>query len=231
VSSDTGTPKPRTRQGTNGPAAPALPAELEALLRRMRLPYLGAAAPDVIATAKAQRWDPAEVLRVLLTEEVIGRDAATRRMRRKSANFPAGKTLATWRTRRGVNRSTHPASTVHPGMNRPGREPGHCRPVRHRKVAFRRSIGARRDRRGPAGGLVHPRDGRTPRPAATSFAAGPGALVAQRQYDGGGHHGGHVDDPGDRGPRQADVTGVQLVEEPPIGVSSGQSTSTLVTMR
>jgi DNA replication protein DnaC len=88
--------RPRSRR-TTAPAAPALPAELEALLRRMRLPYLRAAAPEVIATAKAQRWDPAEVLRVLLTEEVIGRDAATRRMRRKTANFPAGKTFATWR--------------------------------------------------------------------------------------------------------------------------------------
>jgi DNA replication protein DnaC len=77
--------------------APALPDELDKLLRRMRLPYLRAAAPDVIATAKAQRWDPAEVLRVLINEEVIGRDAATRRMRRKTANFPSGKTFATWR--------------------------------------------------------------------------------------------------------------------------------------
>jgi DNA replication protein DnaC len=89
-------PAPSARRVTQ-PSAPPLPAELEALLRRMRLPYLRAAAPDVIATAKAQRWDPAEVLRVLINEEVIGRDAATRRMRRKTANFPAGKTFATWR--------------------------------------------------------------------------------------------------------------------------------------
>lgn len=94
---DTSPVKVRSRRATPTPAAPPLPAELEALLRRMRLPYLRAAAPDVIATAKAQRWDPAEVLRVLLTEEVVGRDAATRRMRRKTANFPAGKTFATWR--------------------------------------------------------------------------------------------------------------------------------------
>ena len=60
-----------------GPAAPPLPAELDALLRRMRLPYLRKAAPDVLATARAQRWEPAEVLRVLLAEEVTGRDAAT----------------------------------------------------------------------------------------------------------------------------------------------------------
>jgi DNA replication protein DnaC len=78
-----------------GPAAPPLPAELELLLRRVRLPYLRKAAPDVLATAKAQRWDPAEVL--LLAEEVTGRDAATRRVRRKAAGFPSGKTFATWR--------------------------------------------------------------------------------------------------------------------------------------
>src|SRR3954447_18135434 len=88
----------RTRRTIAGtPPAAALPAELEALLRRMRLPYLRAAAPDVLATARSQRWDPAEVLRVLIAEEVIGRDAATRRMRRKTANFPSGKTFATWR--------------------------------------------------------------------------------------------------------------------------------------
>ena len=79
-----------------GPAAPPLPPELDALVRRMRLPYLRKAAPDVLATARAQRWEPAEVLRVLLAEEVTGRDAATRRMRRKTAAFPTGKTFSSW---------------------------------------------------------------------------------------------------------------------------------------
>jgi DNA replication protein DnaC len=79
------------------PTAPAIPDELDRLLRRMRLPYLRKAAPDVPATARAQRWDPAEVLRVLIGEEVVGRDAATRRMRRRTAAFPTGKTLASWR--------------------------------------------------------------------------------------------------------------------------------------
>lgn len=79
------------------PAPPAIPDELDRLLRRMRLPYLRKAAPDVLATARAQRWDPAEVLRVLLGEEVTGRDSATRRMRRKTANFPTGKTFSSWR--------------------------------------------------------------------------------------------------------------------------------------
>lgn len=42
------------------PTPQALPEELAALPRRMRLPYQRAAAPDVLATARAQRWDPAE---------------------------------------------------------------------------------------------------------------------------------------------------------------------------
>jgi DNA replication protein DnaC len=79
------------------PPAPPLPDELTALLRRMRLPYLRTAAPDVLATARAQRWDPAETLRVLLAEEVAGRDDATRRAHRRSAGLPAGKTFASWR--------------------------------------------------------------------------------------------------------------------------------------
>ena len=67
------------------------------MLRRMRLPYLRAAAPEILATARAQRWDPAEVVRVLIGEEIKGRDDATRRMRRKAAGLPAGKTFESWR--------------------------------------------------------------------------------------------------------------------------------------
>jgi DNA replication protein DnaC len=61
------------------------------------MPYLRKAAPDVLTTAKAQRWDPAEALRVLLEEEAKGRDAATIAARRRRAGFPTGKTLDTWR--------------------------------------------------------------------------------------------------------------------------------------
>lgn len=92
----TGT-RTRTRTTTGPGTAPPLPADLEQVLRRMRLPYLRAAAPEVLATAKAQRWDPAEVLRVLFDEEVRGRDEATKAMRRKAAGLPAGKTFASWR--------------------------------------------------------------------------------------------------------------------------------------
>jgi len=70
--------------------------ELDRLLRRLRLPYIRKAAPEVIATAKAQRWDPAEALRVLLEEEVSGRDRSMVAQRLSRAGFPQGKTFDTW---------------------------------------------------------------------------------------------------------------------------------------
>ncbi len=79
-----------------GGTAPALPAELAGLLHRMRLPYMRKAAPEVLATAKAQRWDPAEVLRVLLAEEVTGRERSALATRRAAAGFPTGKTFDAW---------------------------------------------------------------------------------------------------------------------------------------
>jgi DNA replication protein DnaC len=78
------------------PTPPPLDPELERLLRRMRLPYIRRAAPDVLATAKAQRWDPAEVLKALLTEEVTGRDRSALATRRARAAFPTGKTFDAW---------------------------------------------------------------------------------------------------------------------------------------
>jgi DNA replication protein DnaC len=76
--------------------APPLDGELERLLKRMRMPYMRKAAPELLATAKAQRWDPAEVLKALLVEEVSGRDRSALATRRARAAFPTGKTFAAW---------------------------------------------------------------------------------------------------------------------------------------
>ena len=78
------------------PSAPPLDAELERLLKRMRLPYMRRVAPELLATAKAQRWDPGEVLKALLAEEVSGRDRSALTTRRTRAGFPTGKTFAAW---------------------------------------------------------------------------------------------------------------------------------------
>ena len=141
-----------------GPAAPPLPAELDALVRRMRLPYLRKAAPDVLATARAQRWEAAEVLRVLLAEEVAGRDAATRRMRRKTAGFPSGKTFSSWR----AGESSIPAATQDAlaTLEWIGRAENLviAGPSGTGQVPSRRGPGPRRDRERPARRLVHPGD-------------------------------------------------------------------------
>src|SRR3954469_6210475 len=78
------------------PAPSPIPDELERLARRLRLPYLRKAAPEVLASARAQRWDPAEVVRLLLIEEAAGRGAGTSRMPRRPSGLPAGKTFGVW---------------------------------------------------------------------------------------------------------------------------------------
>jgi hypothetical protein len=97
------------RSGDERPEPPRLPKELDALLWHIRLPYLRRTALEVCATARAQRWEPAEVLHVLLTEKVKGRDAATRGLRRRAAGFPSGNTFEGWRPDSSVHPSAHPS--------------------------------------------------------------------------------------------------------------------------
>ena len=74
----------------------ALPADVETLMRGLRLPHARAIAADVLATARAQRWDPTEVIKALLTEESAGRARSMLASRRKAAGFPTGKTFDAW---------------------------------------------------------------------------------------------------------------------------------------
>lgn len=70
--------------------------EVTALCRRLRLKYVREQLTDVVLTARAQRWDPAEALRVLLAAEIEGRDHSSIENRRRRARFPAGKTFGSW---------------------------------------------------------------------------------------------------------------------------------------
>lgn len=73
-----------------------LTADVEAGLRRLRL-AIRREAPDVLANAKAQRWAPEEVLRVLVEAEIASRDASNTRNRMTAARFPIDKTLDEFR--------------------------------------------------------------------------------------------------------------------------------------
>jgi len=72
---------------------PVLAADLEAGLRRLRMGAMRRLAPELILTAKTQRWSPEEFLRTLIEAEIASRDASNARDRLKAAGFPVTKTL------------------------------------------------------------------------------------------------------------------------------------------
>ena len=73
--------------------APVLPADLTAGLRRLKLGAMRQLAPELLLTAKTQRWAPEEVLRTLIEAEIASRDASNTRARLKAAAFPVIKTI------------------------------------------------------------------------------------------------------------------------------------------
>jgi DNA replication protein DnaC len=73
--------------------APALPADLERALRRLRLAAMRKLAPELLVVAKTQRWSPEEFLRTLVEAEISARDASNARNRLKAAAFPVTKTI------------------------------------------------------------------------------------------------------------------------------------------
>lgn len=72
---------------------PTLAADLERGLKRLKLRAVRELAPEVLATAKTQRWAPEEVLRTLVEAEIAARDASNLANRLKAASFPVVKTL------------------------------------------------------------------------------------------------------------------------------------------
>lgn len=144
------------------PTAPPLPDDLEALLRRLRLPHVRRHAPEVVATAKAQRREPVEVLKALLAEEVAGRERSALATRRTAAGFPTGKTFAAWQP----ELSSIPAPTQQalrtPGVGAPPGGPRRLRTVGHREDVPARSPRPARRRTETQGRLVHPRGPRRP---------------------------------------------------------------------
>lgn len=83
-----------TSTATVGPVTvPELPADLTAGLRRLKLAAVRRIAPDVLLTARTQRWTPEEVLRTLIEAEITARDASNAAARLKAATFPVLKTV------------------------------------------------------------------------------------------------------------------------------------------
>lgn len=74
-------------------APPVLAPDLTEGLRRLKLAAMRRLAPELLVTAKTQRWSPEELLRTLVEAEITARDASNARTRLKTAGFPVIKNL------------------------------------------------------------------------------------------------------------------------------------------
>ncbi len=75
------------------PAPPVLAADLTDGLKRLKMAAMRRLAPELLVTAKTQRWSPEEFLRTLVEAEIAARDESNARTRRRQAAFPVTKTL------------------------------------------------------------------------------------------------------------------------------------------
>ena len=92
-------------------APPPLASDLEAGLRRLRLSAIRKLSPELLVTAKTQRWKPEEFLRTLIEAELASRDLSNARVRMKVAAFPVTKTLEEFDTKASSVPSARPSST------------------------------------------------------------------------------------------------------------------------
>ena len=89
------------------PAAPPLPEDLETLLRRLRLPHIRAHAPEILATAKAQRSSEiAAHVPAIDPASVMAPTAAS-----CAATTPSSRPVRTWSSTAGSTSCGPPAAT------------------------------------------------------------------------------------------------------------------------
>jgi DNA replication protein DnaC len=72
---------------------PPLAADLNDGLKRLKMAAMRRLAPELLVTAKTQRWSPEEFLRTLVEAEITARDESNARTRMRNAVFPVRKRL------------------------------------------------------------------------------------------------------------------------------------------
>jgi DNA replication protein DnaC len=72
---------------------PPLAPDLNDGLKRLKMAAMRRLAPELLVTAKTQRWNPEEFLRTLVEAEITARDESNTRTRMRQAAFPVVKTL------------------------------------------------------------------------------------------------------------------------------------------
>ncbi len=94
--------------------APALPADLDAGLRRLKLAAMRQLAPELLLTAKTQRWTPEEVLRTLVEAEIAARDASNAASPAQGRRVPRAQDARRVRPRRLLDPGRRPSPTWPP---------------------------------------------------------------------------------------------------------------------
>ena len=144
-------------------ATPTLPGDLDLGLRRLRLGAMRRLAPELLVTAKTQRWAPEEFLRTLIETEIASRDASNARGRMKQAAFPVTKSLDEFNV---AASSVKPATFDYLACLEwiaADRRQGEClsrRPRRHRQRPSPRRARPRRGPRRSPGPILHRRRSR-----------------------------------------------------------------------
>src|SRR6478672_10566266 len=72
---------------------PPLAPDLTEGLKRLKMAAMRRLAPELLVTAKTQRWNPEEFLRTLVEAEISARDQSNARTRMRQAAFPVAKRL------------------------------------------------------------------------------------------------------------------------------------------
>ena len=88
-------------------APPVLDTGIENGLKRLKLSTIRRIAPELLLTARTQRWTPEEFLRTLIDAELVARDKSNTANRMTAAKFPVRKTLAEF----NINESSIPQPT------------------------------------------------------------------------------------------------------------------------
>jgi hypothetical protein len=101
---------------------PVLAADLNAGLKRLKMAAMRRLAPELLVTAKTQRWSPEEFLRTLVEAEIAARDASNAATRRRQAGFPVTKNLGRLRPDRLLRAAGHIRLSRFAGMDPRRRE-------------------------------------------------------------------------------------------------------------
>ena len=141
-------------------APPPLAADLNDGLKRLKMAAMRRLAPELLVTAKTQRWNPEEFLRTLVEAEITARDESNARTRMRHAAFPVTKTARASSTSPRPRSPRRPSTTSPAGVDPRRGERLPDRPGRHRQVPRPGRARRRRGRGRAPGPVLHRRRAR-----------------------------------------------------------------------